>query len=186
MRRPVVRAAVLVLVTWALAIQPGLVLAAPAITVSPDPAPIGTRVRFQGTEFPADSMLTLSVATEANPSQALIAIPVPTDEVGNFGAGLTVPANGQFAPGGYTITVANESKEPLATARFTLTGDAGSTSAAPAATSGGGTSPDSPGTVDNVQRLLFVAVAVVAVAIVALVLSAVSAARRGGKRQAER
>lgn len=186
MHRSVTRTIGMVLVALALAAHPGVVLAAPAITVSPDPAPLGTRVGFRGAGFPADTMLTLTVATGATPQQALIAIPVPTDDDGNFGVGFTAPANGKFAPGRYTVTVAGPGgKDPLATADFSLTGAAGATSAAPAVGGAGGATPSTPDTNDGGRRILLVGIAV-AMAIIALVLAAVSAARRARPRGMER
>src|SRR5438874_1426416 len=114
--------------------------AAPSITVSPDPAPLGTRVSIRGTGFPTDTMLTLTIATDTTPPQVLMAIPIPTDENGDFRAGLTTPSTASFAAGRHIATVTGQSGgAPLASVRFTLTGDAGPASSV-ATTDSGATS----------------------------------------------
>src|SRR5437867_1460252 len=107
MHRVIVHIAGLLLV--ALIGLPVAASAAPSITVSPDPAPVGTRISISGTGFPEDTMLTLTIATDATPPQVLISIPIPTDENGNFRAGLTTPSTASFAAGKHTATVTGQS-----------------------------------------------------------------------------
>jgi hypothetical protein len=159
---------------------PRTVLAEPSITVSPDPAPVGTRVSIQGTGFPKDTLLGLAIATDTTPPVVLITIPVPTDEDGNFRAGLTTPATGMFAAGKHTVTVTKQGGgDLLATASFTLTSEAASASSEPTADTR--TTPSAT-TTDGVSRtipstVLAVVALVLSIAFVFLVLLALRRAR---------
>lgn len=184
----VARIAGLLLIALALTAQPGAVRAAPSITVSPDPAPLGTRVAFWGTGFPADTMLTLTIATDTTPPQVLIAIPVPTDDNGSFGAGLSTPATGNFAAGKHTVTVTGQpGKAPLASASFTLTSAAGAASGAPATIGAAPAAPSVTDTANNGGSMPFAAIVVAVTGILgALILAALVAVRRARARGVER